>query len=269
MKTKIAGLACGILLAGASLAHAEHRLLVTDLLDYKQFELQTGYEYSVLQPSFFGGGSYRKIDYAAVTTAGAGLGHGLELDLSLRQVFQERDLEPSGVETRSGMGDFSATLDYRLPVAEASPLALVTGLGLKFDSAPQGSAGSGSTDLSPFLAASYRLGMGHLPYAEYRAILRNNGGADSHEVTVGLEKEVNRFATLDLKLIGSFDTATAERTSAEDFSYQAGAYLQLAKNFYLLPSLAGLQQSRRTIGEVHQQSVAGIKAALALYYYLE
>lgn len=269
MKRKFSALICGVLLLSAGAAHAEHKLLVTELLDAKQVEVQTGYEYSQLHTTLRNEGAFSKVDYGSRTTVGAGLGCGLQLDLSLRQVFQERDLEPSGVETHNGIGDLSAALSYRIRAAEKWHLALVTGLGIKFDSAGRGNAGSGTTDVSPYLAASYQLEGGYIPYASYRATLRNSGASDSHELTFGLEKEINKIVTLDCKGVASFGTGAAERSSAEDYTLEVGPYLNLGKNLYLIPSLAVLQQSRRTIGDIKEQSVAGIKTGLALYCYFD
>jgi len=118
------------------------------------------------------------------------------------------------------------------------------------------------------LAASYHLGSA-TPYAEYRANLRTKGEPDSHDLALGIEKELSHALTLDGKLTGSFTTSSADSGAAEDYAAEVAAYLQLRKNLYLLPSLAFLQQSRRSIGEFSQQSVAGFRGALALYYYFE
>lgn len=269
MKQSSIFVALALLLAAAPPAHAEHKLLVTDLLDAGQAELQTGYEYSYLHPTIKNVGAYSKADDAQVSSLGFGLGHGLQLDLSLRQVFKERSLTPDGVERRSGMGDLSAGIQYRLPLPEQAPVAVVAGFAVGFDSAPREGAGERSTVFSPSLSASYHLGRGTTPYFGYHAHLRTKGEADSHGVVLGVEKEMNHFLTLDGKLSAELATSTPERSPAEDYAAELGAYLQLRKNLYLLPSGAFLQQSRRSIGEFLQQSVAGFRGALALYYYFD
>ncbi|GFO70064.1 hypothetical protein GMLC_36430 [Geomonas limicola] len=261
--------ALALLLAAAQPANAAHKLLVTDLLDTGQAELKTGYQFSFLRPTIKNVGSYSKADDTQVSSLGFGLGHGLQLDLSLRQVFKERSLTPDGVERRSGMGDLSAGLQYRYPLPEQAPLAVVAGFAVAFDSAPRDGAGERSTVFSPSLSASYRLGSGTIPYFDYHARLRTKGEADSHEVVLGVEKELNHVLTLDGKLSAEFATSADLRTPAEDYAAELGAYLQLRKNLYLLPSGAFLQQSRRSIGEFRQQSVAGFRGGLALYYYFD
>jgi len=269
VKLRSALIALALLLAAGRQAHAEHKLLVTDLLDAGQAELQTGYEYNVLHPTIKGVGSYSKSDDSATSSVGFGLGHGLQCDLTLRQVFKERGLTPAGVERRSGMGDLSAGLQYRFPWPAQVPFALVAGFEVGFNSAPRDGAGEGSTDFRPMLAASYHLGSGTTPYAQYRAHLRTKSAPDSHDLVLGVEKELSHAVTLDGKLTGSFATSGAELGSAEDYTAEVGAYLQVRKSLYLLPSLGFLQQSRRTIGDFRQQSVAGFRGALALYYYFE
>lgn len=269
MKTGITTLVCGLLLAASGTVHADHKLLATDLLDAKKIELQAGYEFSYLQPAIVGNNGYSKTDHALLTSAGVGLGYGLQLDFALRQGISRRNLLASGVTSDDGAGDMSAAVSYKILGGEKKVPAVVAGLGLGFENAWHGNPGSATTNVTPFVAASYELGDGYVPYWMYRANFRSGGKSDSHELTVGIEKLLNRFITLDGKGAATFRTGSAESSSAEDYSFELGSYLQVAKNFYLLPSLAALQQSRRTIGTFKQQSVAGIKTGLSIYYYFE
>jgi outer membrane protein OmpA-like peptidoglycan-associated protein len=269
MKTIETLLIGGILLATASTACADHKLLITDVVGAKGAEVQTGYEYSSLRPTIVGGRKYSKIDSAFVTTGAVGIGHGFQLDLSLRQELHNQDLEPSGVADHSGAGRVSTGFRYRFNCSQNPQLALLTGIGFTF--AGEGHnpvTGDGSTDVSPFVAASYQMGSGYTPYALYRANLREKKWAgNSHEVALGVDKELSKTVTLGIKGAVAFGTGSPESSTTEDASFELNSYLRVAKNFYLIPSVAALQQSRRTIGDIRQQSVAGIKTGLALYYY--
>ena len=269
MKTIKTLLISGILLVTAGAAYADHKLLVTDVLGAKEAEVQVGYEYSSLRPTIVGGGKYSKIDSAFVTTGAVGIGHGLQFDLSLREDMHNQDLESSGVVNHNGTGRVSTGFSYRLDYFQSPKLALLTGIGLTF--AGEGHnpvSGSGATAVSPFVAASYQVGSGYTPYAVYRANLRDRKWAgNSHEVALGVENELSKTVTVGAKAAVVFGTGSPESSTTEDGSFEINSHLRVANNLYLLSSVAALQQSRRTIGDIKQQSISGIKTGVALYYY--
>jgi len=77
------------------------------------------------------------------------------------------------------VGDFSFGGKYRLFDEEKEPFSRVDGLDIKFDTAGGGDAGTQTTDVSPYLAASKKLNPHLIPFGIYRATLRNNGGRTS------------------------------------------------------------------------------------------
>ncbi|QXE90991.1 hypothetical protein KP001_00110 [Geomonas subterranea] len=275
MKKMVLAVLGGILMTTAT-AHAEHKLLVTDVLDKKQVEAQALFEYSHLKGDITDAGDPGKGTLNAaesVYSVGVGLGHGLEVSASLPYVFSEREKEViDGVgafqDKRDGFGDLALQAKYRLVGGEEAPYTVVAGLGLKFDTAGGSQAGTGTTDVSPFIAASANLGHHNTPYAIYRATIRNHDEYDTHTVSLGFEKELNHTVTIDAKVDANFNTATRDFTANEDFSFELGSYLQMAHNFYLLPSVAYVvaTDARSKDGEFRAGSADGFRAGFSLYY---
>jgi len=258
----------------ATAAHAEHKLLVTEVLDAKQVEAQATFEYLHKKGDFVSGAESGRVTGNTLESnysLGVGLGHGLEMTAFIPYVISERQkVDPSEemYEHRDGVGDFGIEAKYRLLGGEEKPFALVTGVDLKFDTAGRGNAGTGTTDVSPFVAASANLGHHTTPYAIYRATLRNHGEYDTHTASVGLEKEVNETVTIDAKADANFNTATGSRTANEDFVFELSSYLQVAHNFYLIPSAAYVLDTRNRdkIEETNYRSADGFRGGVSLYY---
>ncbi|GLI37956.1 hypothetical protein KI811_05935 [Geobacter hydrogenophilus] len=265
------------MLLSATAAHAEHKLLITDVLEQKQMEAQARFEYSHtrgdISSPIDGSGTRTTNTLESAYSLGVGLGHGLEMTASIPFVFNERaKTELSAVEAefekRDGFGDFALEAKYRLLGGEEEPFTLVTGLGLKFDTARKKDAGTGTTDVSPFIAASANLGHHYLPYASYRATIRNHDMQDTHTLSLGLEKELNHTVTLDAKIDANFNTSTSVMSANEDFVFEVSSYLQVAHNFYLIPSVAYTVATDATdkAAELHLGPADGFRGGLSLYY---
>ena len=86
MRKTIAGL-MGCLLLTATAARAEHKLLITDVLDAKELEAQATFEYVRQQASFDAVESGRMIRNSTESrySLGVGLGHGLEVTASFHR----------------------------------------------------------------------------------------------------------------------------------------------------------------------------------------
>ncbi|MBU5638913.1 transporter [Geomonas sp. Red69] len=275
MKKMVLAVLGGILMTTAT-AHAEHKLLVTDVLDKKQVEAQAQFEYSHTKGDISGLGETGKVTAnttESLYSVGVGLGHGLEVSASLPYVFSERvKVQMDGFapeqEKRDGFGDFALEAKYRLLGGEEAPYTVVAGLGLKFDTAGDSEAGTGTTDVSPFIAASANLGHHNIPYAVYRATIRNHGDQDTHTLSLGFEKELSHTVTIDAKMDANFNTATRDVTANEDFTFEVASYLQMAHNFYLLPSVAYVvaTDAREKNLDIHVGSADGFRAGLSLYY---
>ena|SRR6185369_2322762 len=277
MKKCIAVMVSALVLASTA-AQAEHKLLVTDVLGARQFEAQATMEYFRTQGSFdtatIGGRSVRNITESRYSV-GAGLGHGLEVNASLPYVHAENtkvqfngSAFPSDYDNRSGYGDLSLGAKYALIPEHSGPVALTAGLDLKLDSARRRDAGTGTTDISPFLAVSKDLGHHTTHYASYRTVFRNHDNGDQHILTLGVEKQFNEIFTLDVSVDADFVTASKRFSSAEVYEVEVGGYIQIARNLYVLPAvLAGVgshAHNKGTIVTYGSPFVAG--GAVSLYY---
>lgn len=280
MQKSIAGMIVCILMT-ATAARAEHKLLITDVLDAKQVEAQASFEYVRLQQSFdsrFGNGRAVVNSTESRYSLGAGVGYGLEVTASIPYVFSERTSLRSDAdagilpEKRDGFGDFSFGAKYSLlDEKKNAPVSLVAGLNVKFDTAGgANNPGTKTTDVNPILAVSKKLGH-HTPYASYQAVISNHGHADEHILSVGVERELNETVTFDARVDAAFATATDTLSSSESYDLELASYLQLLHNFYLIPSVAVATGSTShnkgsNLFDMHFGSPFGVKAGLSLYY---
>ena len=269
MKSRLCTILCGLILACTHSAQAEQTLLITDLLDAGEVKLQTAVEFTTLRPTVVDSGAYTKFENAQITSVGVGIGSGMQVDLSFTEVMNSQNLEPSGVMGHRGRTALGAGLSYKLPATDVPRLELLTGVGVVFESDGQlHDNGGDSTDVTPFLAASTTLLHGYRPYASYRVHLRaQRWTGTSHEFMVGMDQRLSSRVTVGCKGTLLYEPQTSQTTEAEDGSVEIHTRFTLAKNIFVVPSVAALQQSRRTVGEYKQQSVSGVKSAISLYYY--
>ena len=241
----------------------------TDLLGSGQVKLQTGVEFTTLRPTVVDYGSYTKFENRYTTTVGVGIGHDMQVDFSFAAVMSSQNLEPSGIAGHRGVGSPAVSISYKLPTTCIPHLELLAGIGVVFESDGQLRANAGdSTDISPLLAASYRLVRGYTPYVSYRAHLRAQNWADnSQEVAIGVEKELNAGVSVGCKGTLLFEPWTSVTTASQDASVELHALVALGKNISVVPLVAALQQSRRTVGEYKQQPIAGITSGISLFFY--
>lgn len=267
------------LMVAAGSAHAEHKLLVTDVLDAKQVEAQATFEYFH---------TTRKVEDAGETIGkervrawesgyflNVGLCHGLEVDASIPYVFSENEsakifgLEPEFGKA-DGIGDFRFGAKYALVKPEKEqPFGLVIGTDVKFDTAGTNhNTGTGTTDVSPYIAGSQRANEHLTPYAIYRATLRNNGGEDTHNLALGVEAEVNHTLTFDARFDAVFATGTEVFKASERYSLELASYIQLFHNFYLIPAVTVASGSPVDVKDTEERlgSPKTIAGAVSLYY---
>lgn len=273
---KFAMAAMGLLMT-ATAAHAEHKLLITDVLEPKQVEMQALYEYSRIEGNLHdpaeGTGKVKNYASEANFSAGVGVLPGLEITASIPYLFSERASVhfASGAgdtERRDGIGDFALEGKYRLLGGEEAPFTVVTGLDLKFDTAGINDGGTGTTDVSPFIAGSMNLPHHYTPYAVYRANLRSGDAPNTHTLSLGLEKEINHTFTLDAKIDANFNTSSSLVSSNEDFVFELTSYIQVAHNFYVLPSVAYLTATDQTLRATDTRITGqdGFRVGASLYY---
>lgn len=246
MKSGVIGVffACLMLVAGN--ARAEHKLLVTEVLDAGQIEAEATFEYSHLKADLDANFPLEEDELTVNAqetfySLGIGLGHDLEVSALIPYVIFEKEKIDETEET-DGLGDLTLEAKYRVFEEEEMPFTLTAGLDVKLDTADEDDAGTGTTDISPFLAMSKEMAEHIEGYAVYRAVLVNHDGSDEHSLTFGVEAELNESLTLDAALRVAHNTSEDEVSSYQTYGLEVALYAQVARNLYLIPAV-GVERS--------------------------
>jgi hypothetical protein len=262
-------------------AHAEHKLLVTDVLNKGQSEISAEVSYfhskydfsdrSTVNPS----GTARTDSTASTFYTATGLGHGLQISASIPYLFSQKttfdfDTTPpaSDVSKRDGLGDLKIGVKYRIVGEETAPVTLVTGLDLKFDMQGTKHGGTGTTNIAPYLALSRKYAPETRLYASYAAVLRNHGAADSHLLVAGVEQGVSRRVTAVAEVVADFLINNDHLKDTEEFGGTLATYLQLYGNLYLIPSVQAflVNSFDQKDSSTHFGPTRAIGATMRLYY---
>jgi hypothetical protein len=276
-KKLIAGVLLSLLAAAAN-AGAEQKLLVTEVLDRGEVEAAARLEYLHEKADFDLGaesGELSRNSWESTFTLGLGVGHNLELGASIPYILRERErLDFEGAaesesERRDGFGDLTLGVKYRLLDEEPGSVALVAGLDVKFDTASEEDGGTGTTDVSPYLALSRTLDERYKPYAVYRATFRNHDESDEHSLTAGLEAEMCERATLDAAFKVTHNTSSDLFDSYQTYGAEVATYIEVGHNLYLIPAV-GLERSTSIDGRGDAEPldidpVTTFRGALTLY----
>ena len=253
-------------------AKAENKLFITDVLDPGQMEAQGTLRFTrSSNVSFTSGSGYRRTSRATVSL-GRGLGDGFQLDATIPYVFVDDEINTvNGVTTtrdQSGIGDLDIGLKYRIAGAEKGPYAISARLDIKPETANSNRAGTGATNISPQLAASLRISDNLRPYGIYQATFRNHGQADTHALTIGVERTFSETVIATLETTASMNTASDTRASYDTYAIALSSYLQVGRNLYLIPALSfswiGEQRTISGSSRVDSQTVRA--ASLGIYY---
>lgn len=241
----------------AAPVHAEHKLLVTDVLDKGQSEITASFSYSHAQNDFsdklaiYPSGT-AKSDFTSSTLSMAfGLGPGVQLSAAIPYIISQKttytlDTSPpvSSVSKREGLGDLEIGVKGQVVGEKTSPVTLVVGLDIKLDTQSSNHGGTGTTNISPYVALSRKIAPETRLYTAYSAVMRNHGASDSHTLLAGIEQIISRRVTAVAE--GGFTLwNNSERIDdMKEFGAALAAYLQLYGNLYLVPSLrAGVLNS--------------------------
>lgn len=266
----------------AGVAHAEHKLLITDVLDKGQMEAESDYSYSystnsfTVKTPFFQQGKAVHRTTSTDLSLDFGLGHDLQIGVSVPYIFSDRLNFSFSSPSRSpmylrseGWGDFALSAKYRILGDSDKPFTLVTGLNVKLDTANADKEGSGTTDYIPYLAASTTVAAGKLrPYAYYRAIFRNHEANDSHILGAGAEYALNKRLSLVPFFNVDFRTNSKFIEGYETYTFGISNYDQVFHNFYLIPTVSyHFGSSTRTIDKTEDLTgLEGYSISLGLYY---
>lgn len=277
MKKCLAAMALGLLVC-VTAAQAEQKLLVTEVLAPGQLEAEATFEATRTETDFALGAETGELEFNALETRyslGYGVIEGLEVSISIPYLLNEKEEEhldsgASATEERHGFGDLTLGAKYRVFEQEGHPFALTAGLDVKLASAAQKRGGSGTTDISPYLAISCRKGEHYTPYASYRATFVDQGEGDEHALSLGVESEYSETLTLDLLLSGRLHTAGEFTDSFESYGLEAAVYLEMGHNLYLLP-MVGVERSTKINGrgaasDLSIDAATSYKGGLSLYF---
>jgi hypothetical protein len=263
-------LSVGLVLS--SVAKAENKLFITDVLDPGQMETQETLRFTrSSNVSFTSGSGYRRTSRATVSL-GRGLSERFQLDAAIPYVLVDDEINTvNGVTTtrdQSGIGDLDVGLKYRIAGAAKGPYVVSARLDIKPETADSNKAGTGATNISPQLAASLRVGDSLRPYGVYQATFRNHGQADTHSLRLGAEKVFSETIAITLETDVSLNTASDTRASYDTYAIALSSYLQIGRNLYLIPALSysWIGEQRTISGSLRVDSQTVTAASLGIYY---
>ena len=277
MKKCLTAMVLGLLLCATG-ALAEQKLLITEVLDPGQVEGAARLEFAHSQIDFSAGAESGKVKSnvrESHYSLGVGLIERLEVNASIPYLLSEKEKEeldggPSVSDERDGFGDLTLGAKYRVFDEEEKPFSLAVGLDIKFDTASQGEGGTGTTEISPYVAVSRKHGEYLIPYVSYRATIANHGESDEHALSLGVEAEMTESITLDAVVSGSYHTAGDEVKSYESYGLEVAAYFGIGENLYLIPSV-GVERNTKVDGkgeasEVSFDAANTYRGGLTLYF---
>jgi hypothetical protein len=231
------------------ICRAQEKLLVTDVLEKGEMEVGASFSYSHFSDELSSPGDALSAD-RTVDTVGSGcalnvgLWHGLEVGAAIPYLFSERlKIQYPTVPTTTtrlsaeGFGDVVLRGKYRILGETDTPFTLVAGLDVKLDSASEDEGGTGTTDISPSLAASTVVAESIRPFARYTFVARDHGAGDSHEFLLGAEKELNDDVGLQALLEARLHTTSDTLRSYEAYVFEVQSYIRIWDNFYAVPKV--------------------------------
>jgi len=262
--------------------YGEEKFFLTDVLSEKEVETAVTFSYHRLSNDASGESpvfidTYQEIDaWNSKCFLNVGLGHGLEVGaalpylMSLRAKSQFYDFPDTKTrrEKSDGFGDIELGGKWRVFGEEDKPFTLVAGLGIKFDTASEEDGGTGTTDISPFLAASTTVGKGIRSWAGYEYTNRNHGAKDTHTIEVGVEKELDERVGVDASKGVSLHTSSDLVAGYETYFFGVASYVGLYDNFYIIPAVVFLINSSHDLKEfdVSFDTSREVAARLSFYY---
>jgi hypothetical protein len=281
MKKTVVALLAGLLLYGGS-ALAETTLVITETLEPGQVGVDVSYTFQHQERKIGEGGRQWSNTSASDFGLGIGLIPNLEIDFSVPYIYSDRTksefpsdfVPPLQYSTIDGVGDLTVGARYAIIAPKGDGFRLAAGLDVKFDTAGERNAGSGTTDFSPIVAASYQ--MGNLkPYFAYQPTFRNNGAPDTHDLSIGSHIRLGESVILNPKLNVGITDSSAVTTSFEDYSFRLSGYFKLMKGLYLTTSAkvniespfeAVVPASPTTFDEIRFSQASSISGTVGLYF---
>lgn len=277
----------------ATTAHAEHKLLITDVLSARQFEVEAdfGYahnsvDYTRKYPSYDPNmgiltgyidvpGTQKRNIVSSLYSLGIGIGSGLQLNIAMPYVhvdnIKQQDSPgytvPAWDREQDGVGDIAVGVKYSLYENKEKAVSVVTGLDAKLFTADSNKAGTGTNDIAPFIAASTVIYGDLRPYASYQAIFRDHGAADSHIVAAGIEYELNKTFSVTPEFSAIFRTDSAWATAYNTYTFGLTSSVNIFSNLYLIPHVnMGISTSTAAKNHsINYETLKFVSAGLGLY----
>jgi hypothetical protein len=280
MKKMIVGIVIAIVMMWLP-CQAEEKLFVTDILSQREMEARVSFlylrdstDFVLRSPSYLSANQKNEF-FQSKYYLGVGLGHGLEVAASIPYVFfdnlRNRFYKYPDPETRhyrsDGFGDVELGAKYLVFSEDDKPFTLVACLETKFQTASEDDGGTGSTDISPLVAASITVAQGVRPYVLYSFTERNHGEKDTHSIRLGFEKELDERIGLDAYWEGSFHTSSDLVTSYNTYYFRAESYIRVYGDLYVLPGVGVAVNScaDRKDMDLHFDSTRGMVLMLSFY----
>lgn len=262
-------------------AHAEHKLLITDVLDRGQSEISGSFSYSHSQNKYsdklaiYPSGTAKSDFTSSTLSTTIGLGPGVQFSASIPYIISQKttytlETTPpvSSVSKREGVGDPVFGVKGLIIGEKTSPVTLVAGLDLKLNMQDPDHGGTGTTNIAPYVAVSRKVASETRLYAAYEAVIRNNGASDSHTLWAGIEQIASRRVTVVAEGGLTFWNNGKQTDSTKEFGAALASYLQLYGNLYLVPSLrVGLLNSFDwKNSRTHNGDTRELGGTMKLYY---
>jgi hypothetical protein len=280
MKKMIVGIVIAIVMMWLP-CQAEEKLFVTDILSQREMEARVSFlylrdstDFVLRSPSYLSANQKNEF-FQSKYYLGVGLGHGLEVAASIPYVFFDNLRnrfygypDPQTLHYRSdGFGDVELGAKYLVFSEDDKPFTLVACLETKFQTASEDDGGTGSTDISPLVAASITVAQGVRPYVLYSFTERNHGEKDTHSIRLGFEKELDERIGLDAYWEGSFHTSSDLVTSYNTYYFRAESYIRVYGDLYVLPGVGVAVNScaDRKDMDLHFDSTRGMVLMLSFY----
>lgn len=283
-----------LLIMTATVAHADHKLLITDVLSAGDVEVSATFGYyrtefdvttdiqvvigdrNGISQSMNLAGKFTNDTVGSDYAVGIGLGKGIQLNLGVPYYFVDEstyryDMIPyrTDRDRTNGFGDMVLGMKYLLYEDVAQPVVVVTGLNVKPRTASSDREGTGTTDIAPYVAISFRTGELTRPYASYKAVIRDHGAADSHVLSAGVEYPVSKTITVKPEIEVAFMTASNRLRSYESYGVGMESYVQLYEDLYLIPFVSAALNTSTTakVGSYAFGTAKSVSAGIGLYYY--
>ena len=280
MKRIIVGIIVAMFIMSTT-SYAEEKMHEIDVLEDKEMEVIAEFAYYRSSgyvshdPSGAAVESNKRKVSLLTNTLNVGLGHSLEVGVQVPYAFSDKIkhrsyASPSATRDykTEGFGDISLLSKYRIVGEGDKPFTMVAGLDVKLETASQDDWGSGTTNISPSVAVSTKVGESLQPWAGYTATIRDHGARDTHSVILAAIKELNERAGFEAWFDASFHTSSDHIDSNESYNLGIETYVGMYRDLYAVLGVVFGTETSFDLRDVdqHVDSTTTSLAYFRLYY---